>query len=133
MTGLQVASRPPGRVAALAGWCALILAETLSQVALKAAGDRLDGLPLGGAWLLHAAGEPLVWLGVIGYCGSFAAWMTILDRIPLSRGFPLTAIVYLAVTAASVLLFHEGVGPLRAAGIALIVLGVAVVGTEEHA
>lgn len=131
MTGWQVASRPQSLSAALAGWGALILAETLSQVALKMAGGRLDGLPLDGAWLLHAAGEPLVWLGVLGYCGSFAAWMTILDRIPLSRGFPLTAVIYVAVTGASVALFHEAVGPLRGLGIALIVAGVAVVGSED--
>lgn len=123
--------RPSLTPTALAAWSALVLFETLAQVALKAGGDALGDAPLDGAWLLAAATDPWVLAGIFGYVGSFVSWMVILDRIPLSLGFPLTSVCYVTVTAASVLLFREDIGWLRGGGIALIVLGVIVIGTEE--
>ena len=119
--------------AAVAAWTALVLFETLAQVALKAGGDKLGDAPLDTAWILSAATEPWVIAGVLGYLGSFISWMVILSfAIPLSLGFPLTSVCYVTVTAASVLFFHEEVHGLRGAGIALIIVGVIVIGTEEE-
>jgi multidrug transporter EmrE-like cation transporter len=56
----------------------------------------------------------------------------ILDRLPLSLGFPLTSVCYVTVSAASVLIFREEIGLLRGLGIVLIVLGVVVIGSEEE-
>jgi drug/metabolite transporter (DMT)-like permease len=126
------ALRPSLTPAALAAWTALVLFETLAQVALKAGGDTLGDAPLDLSWVLSAATNPWVLAGILGYVGSFVSWMVILDRIPLSLGFPLTSVCYVTVTAASVLLFHEEIGWLRGGGIALIILGVIVIGTEEE-
>jgi drug/metabolite transporter (DMT)-like permease len=123
---------PRRALAAAAGWAALVTFETLAQVALKIAADRLgDGLAAGD-WLAAAVVEPWVWVGALAYLGSFAAWMTILDRLPLSRGFPLTAVVYVAVAAASLIAFGETITPLRWCGIGLIVVGVVVIGGEDE-
>lgn len=126
------ALRPSLTPTAVAAWAALVLFETLAQVALKAGGDALGDAPIDVDWLLSAAANPWVLAGVLGYVGSFVSWMVILDRIPLSLGFPLTSVCYVTVTAASVLLFHEEIGWLRGAGIALVVVGVMVIGTEEE-
>ena len=115
---------------ALAAWTFLILFETLAQIALKAGGDRLGDGASGPAWFMGAAAEPWVGAGVLGDVGSFVAWMVILDRIPLSLGFPLTSICYVTVSAASVAIFHEEIGALRGLGIVLIMVGVIVIGSE---
>ncbi len=113
-------------------WAGLVAFETLAQVALKVAGTALEAQTDWLAWLGVAIGSGWAWLGVLGYVGSFLAWMIILDRLPLSLGFPLTSVVYITVTAASVLVFHEEMGLLRMSGVALIILGVVVLGTERE-
>ena len=113
-------------------WVGLVAFETLAQVALKVAGTALEAQTDWLAWLGVAIGSGWAWLGVLGYVGSFLAWMIILDRLPLSLGFPLTSVVYITVTAASVLVFHEEMGLLRMSGVALIILGVVVLGTERE-
>ncbi len=85
---MSAALRPPrrrGRWAVLRqvlAWGALILFETLAQVALKVAGERLATLRFGGAWVLAALHEPSAYAAACGYVGAFLAWMTILDRMP---------------------------------------------------
>ncbi|MFO1149050.1 MAG: EamA family transporter [Alsobacter sp.] len=131
---ISAAALTPRRAcAAASGWAALVASETLAQVALKVAADRLGDHEQAGAWLAAALRQPWVWIGVLGYLGSFAAWMTILDRLPLSRSFPLTAIVYVAVAGASVFVFGEAITPLRSFGVALIMAGVIVIGGEGEA
>ncbi|GGE04459.1 hypothetical protein GCM10011390_24230 [Aureimonas endophytica] len=114
----------------LPAWAALVACETLAQAAMKAGGEGLAGLPFGAAFLRAALAEPWVIVGALGYLGSFAAWMAILDKVPLSRGFPMSAVVALAIVAAGVLGFGEAVGPARGAGILLILAGLVVMGNE---
>ncbi|MBZ6078866.1 DMT family transporter [Microvirga puerhi] len=122
---------PHFTLCSILAWGGLIVSETLAQVALKAAGDRLGSMDFGVGWVMSAITDPWTVAGVIGYVGAFASWMTVLNRIPLSLGFPLTSVIYVTVTAASVLLFREEFGVLRWSGIMLIVVGVVIIGTEE--
>jgi drug/metabolite transporter (DMT)-like permease len=115
----------------LFAWPLLLAFESISQLALKSGGEALAHLPFGLAWLLQAAGNPWVIIGVFGYLGTFSAWMVILDRIPLSFGFPLTAVIMLVVAIASHYVFGEELTPWRMVGIGLIVAGVAVMGGSE--
>lgn len=114
---------------------ALVVFETLAQVALRAAGVEIAAAGPSTAleWASAAVASPWAWVGAAGYVGSFLAWMVLLSRMPLSLGFPLTAVVYVTVTAASVLLFEEAVGLLGWSGIVLIVVGVAILGGEGDA
>ncbi|WP_414476167.1 DMT family transporter [Microvirga sp. M2] len=123
--------QPHLTVSSILAWSGLVVSETLAQVALKAAGDHLGSMDFGIDWVMSAITNPWTLAGAVGYIGAFASWMIVLDRIPLSLGFPLTAVIYVTVTAASVLLFQEQFGLLRWSGIALIVVGVAIIGTEE--
>lgn len=134
MSATPRAAAQAGRWAVLRqvlAWGALILFETLAQVALKAAGESLATLRFGGAWVLAALHEPSAYAAACGYVGAFLAWMTILDRMPLSRGFPMSSLVTLAIIAASVLVFGETLDGWRLAGIALILAGLALMGNEE--
>ncbi len=58
--------------------------------------------------------------------------MVILDSIPLSFGFPLTAVAMLAVAIASHYVFGEEITPWRMIGIGLIVAGAVVMGGSEE-
>ncbi|MBP0580248.1 EamA family transporter [Labrys sp. LIt4] len=118
----------PGYRKTLFAWLFLLAFETTSQLALKIGGEALAHLPFGLAWLMEAARNPWVIVGVFGYLGAFSAWMVILDRIPLSFGFPLTAMVMLVVAIASHYVFGEELTAWRMAGIGLIVAGVVVMG-----
>ena len=116
---------------AVAAWTALVAFETLAQVALKAGANELADQSVGVGWLTSAIGNAWVLTGIVGYIGSFAAWMVILERIPLSFGFPLTAIVMLTVPLASVLFFGDVLTPWRAVGIGLILAGVVIMGRGD--
>ena len=131
MTQANAAIRP-AYCNALLAWLLLLAFESISQVALKIGGEALAHRPFGRVWLFDAAGNPSVIVGVLGYLGSFCAWMIILDRIPLSFAFPLTAVVMLVVPVASYFVFGEELTPWRLVGIGMIVAGVVVMGGGDR-
>jgi drug/metabolite transporter (DMT)-like permease len=112
-------------------WTLLVVFETLAQVAMRLGGESLADVPPGLAWATAALTDPWLVLGIVGYIGSFLAWMVILDRLPLSLGFPLTSVVVLAVTAASIVVLGETLTLLHGAGIALIVVGIVMMGRDD--
>ncbi|WP_156418383.1 EamA family transporter [Aureimonas sp. D3] len=131
VNGATLPTRASSLLPRVLAWVALILFETAAQAALKAGGEALAGLPLGRAFVAAALVEPWVWVGALGYIGSFVAWMVILDRMPLSRGFPMSSLVAVAVVAASVFLFGEVLDGWRIAGLTLILSGLALMRNDE--
>jgi drug/metabolite transporter (DMT)-like permease len=105
--------------------------DTAVQIAFKAAAKQLGDGDMNAEWLAAAASSPMVWCAVLLYLTVFVLWMLILQQIDLSRAFPLTALTYVTVPAAGVLLFHESLTLVQAGGIALILAGVVLVGQEE--
>jgi len=66
-----------------------------------------------------------------GYClyAVFAALMVYaLRHGELSLLYPIIALTYVWVTILSVLVFHESINPIKGTGVAIIILGVAVLG-----
>lgn len=112
-------NRDPGLLVA---WPTLLLFDTASQLAFKLGSRALDG-KAGAAWGAALLTSPWIIAGVLGYLGSFAAWMLILRRAPLSQAFPMTAIGYIAVVLASHLLLGEIVDAWRWVGIGCIATG----------
>jgi drug/metabolite transporter (DMT)-like permease len=125
------ATRASANRDAIIAWFGLLVFETLAQVALKVAGNALAQHPFGVTWLEAALSNPWVLAGILGYLGSFAAWMVLLNRLPLSLGFPLTSIVMLSVVLASCLFFGETITPGRMIGIGLIIAGVTLTGRGD--
>jgi drug/metabolite transporter (DMT)-like permease len=74
------------------------------------------------------AAQPWLWLGVGCYVFEFLVWLAFLSLIPLSDGVLLGSINIVAIMLAGRLLFGEKLTRLRVVGIALVTLGVAVVG-----
>ena len=86
------------------------------QIAAKASAERLADARFDLAWLAAAAQTPTVWALLLLEIAAFAAWMTVLSEMSLSAAFPLSAVNYVLVIAASAVVFHEPVGFVQLAG-----------------
>ncbi len=111
------------RIIALA-WLAMIAAEILTQLALKFAGRQTGQFDFSAHAFALAIASGWLWTAVAGYCAIFLVWMLILRDSDLSRAFPTTAIVFVAVMFASWLVLHEPVSALQLLGAAVIVAGI---------
>jgi multidrug transporter EmrE-like cation transporter len=54
------------------------------------------------------------------------SWMAAMTRLPLAHAYPFMSLAFVLVMLASAWFFGEPVTPLKVAGIALVVLGIAV-------
>lgn len=124
------APRAPGR-SELLPWLIFVTLATATQLAFKWAGSELGDQELGLAFLTDALAKPSVWVAIAGYAAMFALWINILRRVPLSRAYLITAIVYVPVSVGAWLIFGEQVSLLRAIGIAAIVIGVALIAAGD--
>jgi drug/metabolite transporter (DMT)-like permease len=109
----------------------LIGLVTATQLAFKAGSEDVGDGELSLAWLGTSLIQPSVWLAIALYILTFAVWLLILQRTDLSRAFPLTSLTYVSVPLLAWLIFGETVSLSRAAGIAMIVAGVALLGSER--
>ncbi|HEV2623289.1 MAG TPA: EamA family transporter [Frateuria sp.] len=108
-------------------WLANVVVDTCGQLTFKAAAgdpDAGDGL----ARWRHMASRPWLWIGVGCYVIEFMVWIAFLSLVPLSQGVLLGSINIVAIMVAGRFLFGEKLTRLRAAGILLVSLGVAIVG-----
>jgi len=112
-------------------WASLLTIETATQLAFKAGSEKLDSTDVDFSWLIAALTTPQVWLAIIGYLATFVIWMLILQRMDLSKAFPITALCYVTVPSFAWLVFGETTSPARAIGIAFIVAGVTLLGREK--
>ena len=81
--------------------------------------------------------SPFIWLGIASLLTFFVAYMVVLSWADYSYVQPASSFSYAVVALLGYLLLGEVITPLRAAGIAIICLGVFVVGrtpprTTEH-
>lgn len=111
----------------LALWSTNLVVDTMGQLAFKAAaGDPRAGD--GMARWRYMAARPWLWLGIGCYAIEFLVWIAFLSLVPLSEGVLLGSINIVAVMLAGRLLFGEKLTRLRVIGIALVTLGVVIVG-----
>ncbi len=104
---------------ALVAFC--VLTEMGREVCFKFAAVR--GLDIVRILLL-----PVTWLGVAFWAVELFCWMQVLEKVPLSIAFPLTALSYVAMVFAGAIFFSEKVNQRHAFGVFLITIGVACVG-----
>jgi len=122
----------PRRMLALA-WVALVAIEVLTQLSLKFAGKATGGFDFSAHAFALAIASGWLWLALACYCATFLAWMLILGHSNLSRAFPTSAIVFVAVMLASWLVLHESVGAVQIIGAAVIVAGILYLGSDDPA
>ena len=105
-------------------WAVFIAIATATQLTFKWAGSQLGNQDFGLEFLLSALAKPSVWAAIAGYIAMFVLWIDILKRVPLSRAYLITAVIYVPVTLGAWLIFGEDISALRAFGIAAIMMGV---------
>jgi len=117
-----VAQRPRRMLAT--AWLAMVAIEILTQLALKFAGRQTGRFDFSAHAFALAIASGWLWVALAGYCAIFLVWMLILGQSELSRAFPTTAIVFVAVMFASWLVLHEPIGAVQLFGAAVIVAGI---------
>lgn len=102
----------------------VLLGKGMKGLSSPQSGRLLDFLPL----IYHAFFSPVLWLGICCLLGFFLVHMLLLTWADYSYVQPATALAYASVAVLSYLVLGEYVSPLRWSGIALICLGVLIVG-----
>jgi undecaprenyl phosphate-alpha-L-ara4N flippase subunit ArnE len=94
------------------------------QLLLKSGAQRVAGLGHL-EFLLAAARDMHVVLGLVAWAASTLCWLYVLRAAPLSRAYGLTSLTYVLITVASVYVFGEQIRRAHAVGLVLIIIGVA--------
>jgi multidrug transporter EmrE-like cation transporter len=102
-----------------------VVLTSAGQILLKigadgSAGDASVGASLG----LRELADGWTWLGILAFVASFGSWLYALRFLPLGLAFSLTNGVHILVPLGSWFFLHEQLGPMRIAGIAIIIAGV---------
>lgn len=106
-------------------WIGIPLFNCLAQIFVKLAADSALHLPGAGlAWVVSAALSPWMLAAIAVEIACFFLWIEVLAEFELSRAFPISALSYVLVIAASWLLFEEPFSLLQLFGSALILTGV---------
>ena len=102
-----------------------VLLTAAAQILLKIGADTSAADNSIGSWLgVRELGSGWTWLGILAFVASFGGWLYALRFLPLGLAFALTNGVHIFVPFGSWLFLHEKIGPLRAAGITVIVAGI---------
>lgn len=108
-----------------------VLLNAGAQLLLKAGVRPLGELGIAPGTLVSDVARALMQLPVLGglacYVLSVVLWLVALSRVDVSLAYPMLSLGYVVNAFAAWALFGEAVGPLRFAGIALILLGVLVI------
>lgn len=93
----------------------------------RSAGEVVSlGLSLDTLHLLARSGN--AWLGVLFYGLAAAFWLLALTVTPLNIAVSISACVYVLVVLLAFFLFNEAIPPARWAGMALVFLGLIIIG-----
>jgi multidrug transporter EmrE-like cation transporter len=109
---------------------------TIGQLLLKHVMKRIG--PLGAAELgslgttcMRLISDPLFVVAVVLYFLGFGIWLIVLSKLELSFAYPILALSYCLVPVLSCYFFGEQVPMMRWVGIAIICVGVGVVGLSK--
>jgi multidrug transporter EmrE-like cation transporter len=103
------------------------LTVTASELLMKAGANATAMRPtIAGGWLGIAALASLwTWAGIVCYIASFLSWIYVLRSIPLGIAYALINFAHVLVPIGSWVFLKEAIGLSRWCGIALVVLGLA--------
>jgi multidrug transporter EmrE-like cation transporter len=101
-----------------------IVMDTILQLCWKYAVEQVPDTI--GLWLsfVSVLQEPFFLIALLVFFFQFFNWMIVLAHADLSYAQPITALSYVTVSGASMVIFHEYLSPLRLVGLALVLIGV---------
>ena len=104
------------------------LCVTTSELFQKRGADATVHISPEWGWTgLTTLVSPLVWLGMLFTIVSFITWLYAIKHLPLSIAFPASQAVHVLVPLSSWLILGEWITPIRWCGIALVLIGLALV------
>jgi undecaprenyl phosphate-alpha-L-ara4N flippase subunit ArnE len=121
------------------GLLVLLLAMDVTALLLQKLASIRAAAGAGGAesgsitFYVNMIRHPWVWLALALAPIQLLTWTTILGTLDLSIAYPITSLGYPLTMLAAAILFGERLGPSVWAGAILITMGVAMVGTTQHA
>jgi multidrug transporter EmrE-like cation transporter len=101
-----------------------VVFSVLGQLFLKSGAGHISTLNRGD-FLLAAARDSHVVIGIASLAASTICWLYVLRVAPLSRTYGVTSLTYVITPMASVLLFGEQMRRVHVVGTLLIVVGIA--------
>ncbi len=105
-----------------------VVCVLVSELLLKRGATDIADLSSAWSWTgVNGLASPLVWLGIAFVIASFVSWLYVLKYIPLTIAFPLSRVVDILVPVSCWILLGEFISPRRWCGIALVVVGLALV------
>ena len=108
-----------------------VLLNAGAQLLLKAGVAPLGALSVEASTLLATGARVLtqwpILAGLACYVLSVGVWLVALSRVEVSLAYPMLSLGYVVNAVAAYWLFGEALGPMRCAGIAIILVGVFVV------
>jgi drug/metabolite transporter (DMT)-like permease len=104
------------------------LIVTASELFLKLGARETAHFRYAFSWTgVAGLASPWTWLGILFVILSLVTWLHILRQVPLSVAFPLSNVVHVLVPLTSWIFLHELISPRRWLGIALVLVGLAIV------
>lgn len=113
------------------GFSALMLCDTLTQISFKLASNHGGDFVMHPEWFLSIFSQPWIYGAVLGYLGSFVAWMTLLKHAPVGPAFAASHLEVVLVLAVSAVYFGDRLAPMQIVGALLIVLGIVCLSFSE--
>ncbi len=105
-----------------------ILFVTASETLLKVGASRTERVA-GWEWTgLLSLATIWIWCAIVLVILSFICWINVLKYVPLSVAFPLSNVVHVLVPLSCWIFLAECIPVRRWCGIAIVILGLAVVG-----
>jgi drug/metabolite transporter (DMT)-like permease len=105
-----------------------VLCVFVSELLLKRGANDIANASSAWSWTgINGLASPLVWLGIAFVIASFLSWLYVLKYIPLTIAFPLSRVVDILVPLGCWIFLRESISTLRWCGIALVVIGLALV------
>ena len=100
----------------------------VSELLLKRGASEVAAPESALSWTgINGLASPLVWWAILLIIASFISWLYVLRYIPLSRAYPLSRMVDILVPLGCWIFLGERISALRWGGIALVVIGLALV------
>jgi drug/metabolite transporter (DMT)-like permease len=111
-------------------WLQLVLSVVcvlVSELLLKRGATEVADTDSAWSWTgVNGLASPLVWWAILLIIASFISWLYVLRHIPLTT-FPLSRVVDILVPQGCWIFLGELISTLRWCGIALVVIGLALV------
>ncbi len=120
--------RPSGPASPWFQLAVSVLCVFASELLLKRGASQVADTGSALSWTgMNGLASPFVWWAILLIIASFLSWLYVLKYIPLSVAFPLSRVVDVLVPLGCWIFLGEVISTRRWCGIALVIIGLAIV------